>query len=68
MTVIPYYSLNKEAMKRIVELKLQKVQKTLMQNNKMNLTYEEKVVDQITARCTEVESGARNIDRPPPRR
>ena len=62
MTVIPYYSLNKEAMRLIVELKLQKVQKTLLQNNKMALTYAEKVVDQITARCTEVETGARNIE------
>lgn len=62
MTIIPFYSLNKEAMKRIVELKLKKVQKTLWENNKMAMTYSEKMVDQITARCTEVETGARNIE------
>jgi type VI secretion system protein VasG len=62
MTVIPYLSLKSEAMKGIVELKLGRLQQTLMNNNKMNLTHTPAVVDQITERCTEVETGARNID------
>jgi type VI secretion system protein VasG len=62
MTVIPFYSLNKDAMKGIVTLKLEKVKTTLMENNKMAMTYSNKVVDLITERCTEVETGARNID------
>lgn len=62
MNVIPYFSLNPEAMKLIVELKLGKLKKTLLENNKMDMTYGESVVDQITARCTEVETGARNIE------
>jgi type VI secretion system protein VasG len=62
MTVIPFYSLNRDAMRGIVELKLKKVQRTLMENNRMALTYSEGLVDQIAARCTEVETGARNID------
>jgi len=62
MNVIPFYSLNPEAMRLIVELKLKKVQKSLMENNKMAMTYAQAVVDAITARCTEVETGARNIE------
>jgi type VI secretion system protein VasG len=62
MNVIPFYSLNAEAMRLIVELKLKKVQKSLMENNKMAMTYAPAVVDAITARCTEVETGARNIE------
>ncbi|MBN1290605.1 MAG: type VI secretion system ATPase TssH [Candidatus Latescibacteria bacterium] len=62
MTVIPFFSLDKEAMKTIVELKLGKVRKTLMENNKMTLNYTKAVIDQIAARCTEVETGARNIE------
>ena len=62
MTVIPFYSLNAEAMRLIVELKLKKIQKSLMENNKMAMTYAPAVVDAITARCTEVETGARNIE------
>ncbi len=62
MTVIPFYSLNAEAMRLIVELKLRKIQKSLMENNKMAMTYAPAVVDAITERCTEVETGARNIE------
>ena len=62
MTVIPYYTLPADAMKGIVRLKLDKLAKRLMENNHMDLIYSDAVVDQITDRCTEVETGARNID------
>ncbi|MCF8027725.1 MAG: type VI secretion system ATPase TssH [Desulfobacteraceae bacterium] len=62
MTVVPYYSLNPVAMARVVGLKLARLQKTMQQNNKIKLTYGDDVVEQITARCAEVETGARNID------
>lgn len=62
MTVIPFLSLNDEAMKAITVLKLAKLQKRLQNNNKMVLTYDDKVVQQIVSRCTEVQSGARNIE------
>ncbi len=62
MTIVPYFDLGKDAMRMIVELKLRKVADMLMTNNKMRLTYTPAVADQITARCTEVETGARNIE------
>jgi type VI secretion system protein VasG len=62
MNVLPYVSLNADAMALIVRLKLEKVKQTLKENNKIQLDYSEPVVAQITARCTEVETGARNID------
>ena len=62
MTIVPFFSLNREAMRIIVELKLKKVRKTLLENNKMALTWSPALTDHITARCTEVETGARNID------
>lgn len=62
MTVLPFVSLKSDAMAMIVKLKLDKVKKTLKQNNKIILNYSDKVTEQITARCTEVETGARNID------
>ncbi|HUU30244.1 MAG TPA: type VI secretion system ATPase TssH [archaeon] len=62
MTVIPFFNLDREAMKNIVELKLKKVQKTLLENNGMKMKYSPMVIDQIAARCTEVETGARNIE------
>lgn len=62
MNVVPYFSLNPEAMKLITRLKLGKLEKMLLANNKMKMTYDEGVIDQIAARCTEVETGARNIE------
>jgi type VI secretion system protein VasG len=62
MTAIPFYTLRGDAMKGIVRLKMKKLAERLMQNNKMELVYTPAVVDQITDRCTEVETGARNID------
>lgn len=62
MNVLPFVSLKSDAMALIVRLKLEKVKKTLLDNNKIILNYSDKVTEQITARCTEVETGARNID------
>jgi len=62
MNVVPFMSLNPDAMKLITRLKLSKLSNMLLQNNKMRFSYDEGVVDQIAARCTEVETGARNIE------
>ncbi|QEL66323.1 type VI secretion system protein VasG [Oryzomicrobium terrae] len=62
MTVIPYYTLGQEALAGIVRRKLDKIGQRLHHNNQMAFAYDEAVVEQIAARCTEVETGARNID------
>jgi type VI secretion system protein VasG len=33
-----------------------------MENHKMAFTYDPAMVDEVARRCTEVESGARNVD------
>jgi type VI secretion system protein VasG len=62
MTVVPYRSLNQEALHAITILKLGKLVKLLAKNNGIELTYENNVVDQIVERCHDAETGARNID------
>ncbi len=62
MTVVPFYPLNPEAMKEIVELKIGKLVDRLRESHDMSFTYDRKVIDQIAQRCVEVETGARNID------
>jgi type VI secretion system protein VasG len=62
MTVIPYFTLAQDALAGIVRLKLNKIVQRLAHNNKMAFTYSDAVVQQIAARCTEVETGARNVD------
>ncbi|PTN35977.1 type VI secretion system ATPase TssH [Desulfonatronum sp. SC1] len=62
MSIVPYQSLSGEAMRRIARLKLDALARRLLLNNKMTMTYADTVPDQIAARCTEVETGARNIE------
>jgi len=62
MTIVPFYTLPADVMKEIVVLKLDKVAEQMAESHKTKLVYTPKVVDQIAARCTEVETGARNVD------
>jgi type VI secretion system protein VasG len=62
MTIVPFYPLAKDAMKAIVELKLDQLGTRLKKSHRMAYAYDPKVVEQIAQRCTEVETGARNID------
>ncbi|BDU73730.1 type VI secretion system ATPase TssH [Mesoterricola silvestris] len=62
MGIVPFFSLDPSALEGIVALKLQRVARTLRDNNRMVLEHTPAVVERITARCTDVESGARNIE------
>jgi type VI secretion system protein VasG len=62
MVVVPYYPVRDEALKRIIVLKLGKIQRRIQENHKISLTYDDKFIDAVASRCTEVESGARNVD------
>ena len=62
MVIIPYYPVRDEALKQIIRLKLGKVQRRLKENHKIVLTYDDAFLDTVASRCTEVESGARNVD------
>ncbi|MBT8337244.1 MAG: type VI secretion system ATPase TssH [Gemmatimonadetes bacterium] len=60
--IIPFFPLRDEALRIIIDLKLNKVRRRLRDAHHVELMVEEAVMDAIAARCTEVESGARNID------
>lgn len=62
MTVTPFFLLDPSFMKEIVTLRLEKLATRLFESNKMQLSYTGQVVECIANRCTEVETGARNID------
>jgi len=62
MVVIPYYPIRDESLKQIVVLKLGKIQRRMQENHKIQLSYDPGLVDAVASRCTEVESGARNVD------
>jgi type VI secretion system protein VasG len=62
MVIIPYYPIRDENLKKIVVLKLGKIRKRLMENHKIELVYGDDLINEVASRCTEVESGARNVD------
>ncbi|MGC9969393.1 MAG: type VI secretion system ATPase TssH [Bryobacteraceae bacterium] len=62
MVIIPYYPIRDENLKKIVVLKLNKIRKRLMENHKIELVYGDDMINEVASRCTEVESGARNVD------
>lgn len=62
MSIIPYYPISEPVMKLIIRLQLGRIGKRLMENHGATFGYDEAVVNEIASRCTEVESGARNVD------
>jgi type VI secretion system protein VasG len=62
LVITPFYPIQDEAMKKIIVLKLGKIQRRLQETHKLALTYDSKLIDEVAKRCTEVESGARNVD------
>jgi type VI secretion system protein VasG len=62
MTVVPYYPLSDEVIRKIIKLQLKRVGERLALNHRAEFTYEDAVVETIAGRCKEVESGARNVD------
>ena len=60
--IIPFFPLRDEPLKTIVRLKLNKIRGRLEETRGIALTFDPTLADEIAQRCTEVESGARNID------
>jgi len=62
LVIIPYFPIRDEAMKQIIVLKLDKIKGRLAQTHRVELQYDDALIQAVAERCTEVESGARNID------
>ncbi len=60
--IVPYYPIADDIMKKIIELQLGRIQKRLFENHRAQFSYDPTLVDEVARRCTEVESGARNVD------
>ena len=62
LNVVPYYPVQDDVLKRIVQLKLSRVSDRVLKNHGAALKFDDALVDLIASRCTEVDSGARNAD------
>jgi type VI secretion system protein VasG len=61
-SVVPYFPLADDIIRKIVELQLNRIRKRYVENYRARLEWDETLVENIASRCTEVESGARNIE------
>ena len=62
LVIVPYFPVRDEALKLIVRLKLGKIQRRIQETHRIALTHDEALIEEVAKRCTEVESGARNVD------
>ena len=62
LVVVPYYPISDETLKLIIGLQLKRIGRRTRENHKIPFTYDDKVVELIGSRCTDVESGARMVD------
>lgn len=61
MTVVPYYPISDDILRMIIKLQLSKIAQRILENHKAEFVYDETVIDAVAKRCTDVDSGARNV-------
>jgi type VI secretion system protein VasG len=62
LEVVPFFPIDDAVLERIVRLKLQRIGRRVETNHKAAFEFDDKLVRAVLARCTEVDSGARNVD------
>ena len=62
MTIIPFFPLKAAVLQDIARLKIAKMAARLKEAQKIDLITPDDVIVAVAARCTEAESGARNVD------
>ncbi len=62
LKVVPYFPITDTNMRLIIKLKLDRVASRMRENRNIDFIYSDDLIDTIAGRCTEVDSGARNVD------
>ncbi len=62
MSIVPFFPLTDEVMRKIIKLQLKRIEQRVRENHKATFSYDDKLMDTIAGRCKEVETGARNVD------
>ncbi|HET9146911.1 MAG TPA: type VI secretion system ATPase TssH [Acetobacteraceae bacterium] len=62
VTLVPYFPLSDEVIRRIVSLQLGRIARRVRDSYKAEFSYDPELIETIAARCKEASSGARNIE------
>ena len=61
MVTVPYYPISDDILRLIIRLQLGKIKNRISDNHGAAFSYDDSVVDTVAKRCTDVDSGARNV-------
>ena len=61
MVTVPFYPISDDILRLIIRLQLGKIKKRIMDNHGAQFSYDDSVIDTVAKRCTDVDSGARNV-------
>ncbi|MFO7563834.1 MAG: type VI secretion system ATPase TssH [Enhygromyxa sp.] len=62
MTMVPFRPIGPEIMREIAILKLKKLEKRLLETHEVEATFSDELLDELVRRCTDADTGARNVD------
>ena len=62
LSVVPFYPIRDEVLSNIIRLKLDRIKARVLDNHGARFEYDDALVSAVLNRCTEVDSGARNVD------
>jgi type VI secretion system protein VasG len=61
MVTVPYYPISDNILRLIIKLQLGKIKNRIMDNHGAQFSYDDSVIETVAKRCTDVDSGARNV-------
>jgi len=61
MVTVPFYPISDDILRLIIGLQLGKIKNRISDNHGAQFSYDDSVIDTVAKRCTDVDSGARNV-------
>lgn len=61
MVTVPFYPISDDILRLIIKLQLGKIRTRISDNHGAQFSYDDSVIDTVAKRCTDVDSGARNV-------
>ena len=61
MVTVPFYPISDDILRLIIKLQLGKIRQRIADNHGAAFTYDDAVIETVASRCTDVDSGARNV-------
>lgn len=61
LVTVPFYPISDDILRLIIKLQLGKIKNRISDNHGAQFSYDDSVIDTVAKRCTDVDSGARNV-------